>query len=214
MPDARPRRSRVVALALVLAFAPRLARADDVPVEIRASDGRTYEVEKRTGESVTLHVPTRYGNVSTRAYVHAPLCATPCNATLVTGEHVLAVIHHGDSIEGGAPVLITGPSRIDVDYTDNSGARAVGAVVFCGSLIGATALLLGAGSSHDDSAQRGYLVGGLSVLLVGTIFGLAMFQVNDSVSFHVEPLTLAPLGGRERGPSAVLPQGLALTAAF
>jgi hypothetical protein len=137
----------------------------------------------------------------------------------VTGEHVLAVGTGEGLIEGDEPVRITGPSRVEVDYRDNSGARVAGGLLLFGGTAGGVGLLCAgvveSNNGNPSESSEATLVGlGVGLIVVGALFGGSMLTMKDGVAFHVTPLTPAPLAGREGAPSAALPQGLALTGTF
>jgi hypothetical protein len=234
MPRSHCRRLAAVAVPFCLTLAGA-AHADEpttAPV-IAETDSPGLEVFDQT-PAVTM-VPVRIGRYGgttfQRAHVFAPVCnPSPCSGELALGSHVLALSKPGRGlVRAETPVTIEGPSTIHGTLEDNSGWRAAGALTLVVSALTGATLMVAA--VHEENVQDcslgpqycttetrktvdgGLVIAGAITVTAGMIAGFAMGYTSDRAYFTVTPLTLG--GSTEgRGPTALLPNGLAVTARF
>ncbi|WP_394829653.1 hypothetical protein [Pendulispora albinea] len=141
---------------------------------------------------------------------YATLCVAPCTTTFTPGEHRLALSHGtAKMVELPKPVTITGPTRLQIAYTSNAGVRAAGYVLVLGATAGAVGIFY-AGRTGKRTCDRKTgkcteeispesLVGGIAVLTVGVIAGVALALVSDKADIKAIPLPSA-------GPIRFVPQ--------
>lgn len=162
------------------------------------------------------------GSASARGYTR--ICAAPCDATLPTGRHRMALSIRGKTpIEAHDPVALDGPARIRGVYTENGTIRAVGWVVIGTSVVAGTILIVvGASPTKQQcttpgdpetcftvpAADTGLEGAGLAVMGLGALTGLVMILQHDHATFEVTPVDAAL-----RLPSPVAREGGWLTAA-
>jgi hypothetical protein len=197
--------------------APREAAAPRPLVTVEAGEARVH-FESDTPET-DLHIRTHdatvtgagwgarggfvYGAVA-HGYDH--VCAAPCDATLATGTHRLALSYRGKApVEPEDAVTLRGPSTIRGTYVDKSGTRIAGWVVVIGSLVGGSALLFASFQSTQDCSLQsvtgsctkqftidGGLAGGsAAVYVLGTIVGVALAMQHDGATIEVTPLDVS-----------------------
>jgi hypothetical protein len=81
-----------------------------------------------------------YGEVVTRSY--QPICEAPCQATLLSGRHRMALsLHGGKPVNIAAPVELTADSIVEGRYVDKSRLRKAGWATFIAGAVTGMALM-------------------------------------------------------------------------
>ena len=221
--------------SLSLALTAGTARAAE-PVAAAAihvdTSGENLEIFDRT--ALVTMAPVRVGRstVLQRSNVYSTLCTqTPCDTPIAPGTHFLAASKPGGSIIAAeAPVVITGPSKVNVDFVDRSAVRIAGVVALPLSLLLGMALTTAALSSSEThctlgpsrmspscstDTNTGLLVAGAAIGAGGALISMVLMFQADAVSFSVTPLTLgAPHETGRATATSIVPNGLGLTMRF
>ncbi len=180
---ARAQESRAPAADVESSTKPEEAKPQEtVPVQIVA-DQAQVEVERRLPQPTTV-------------------CTPPCDATMRNGLNWVAVSRAGGTpIE--LPVMVKGPSRLQVDFTSRKGIRTAGLITFAGTFVpGVIMIVLGA--VHHDVMCRPNIDGGticenlptpnelliglgVGLAVAGTAAGAVMFLTPDRANINVIP---------------------------
>ncbi|WP_394837533.1 hypothetical protein LVJ94_11555 [Pendulispora rubella] len=138
---------------------------------------------------------------SGKGKTYANVCAAPCEAEVPKGEQTLAVSYEGRK-PIDVPLIVRGPSKIQIDYTSNLDVRVAGLVIGIASVGGGIAAAVvghnqgdincgqdSAGSYRCRETERDYtMIGvGLGVALVGGIVGTIMALTHDEAKLTVAP---------------------------
>ena len=133
-----------------------------------------------------------YGEVVTRAY--QPICETPCDATLLSGRHRLAL-----SLQGKRPVEITQPIDLSTDavvegrYVDKSRIRKAGWAVFAAGAITGMALMFASVNYRYDPLYgqqiryRPMFYTGVGLFISSIITGSVLAAQDDEAAVNVIP---------------------------
>jgi hypothetical protein len=133
------------------------------------------------------------------------VCTAPCEATLPTGSHRMAL-----SLDGGGPVedeeavILNGPATVVGNYKSRKGTRTVGLVLGIGGLAAGTLLIVTADPSSED---RSRLWLGLGVMGASTLAWVVLGFLPDAAEIEVTPR----VGGAPRPAQARKRQGLSVT---
>ena len=118
------------------------------------------------GYGVGYGVAPYYGEVITKAY--QPICETPCEATLLSGRHRMAL-----SLEGGRPVDVAQPIDLSADaivegrYVDKSRMRKAGWATFVAGSIAGLAMMFASVSYRNDPFVSGSQIRNSGVFYTG-----------------------------------------------
>lgn len=121
---------------------------------------------------------------------YAPICETPCVATLLPGAHRMALaLNEGYPLDVERAIHLTTDSVVEGRYVDKRRMRRAGAMFGLVSVIAGTVMMLGAA---DFQNRRGInypvLYSGVGLLSVGIAVGLPLSMRRDEVSVEVYPL--------------------------
>jgi hypothetical protein len=133
-----------------------------------------------------------YGEVVTKSY--QPICEAPCDATLLSGRHRLAL-----SLDGNTPVEI--PQAIDLSsdaivegrYIDKRHIRKAGWAVFAAGAVAGMALMFASVNYHYDPfygqqiRYRPMFYTGVGLFVSSIVAGSVLASRNDEVSVNVYP---------------------------
>jgi len=134
-----------------------------------------------------------YGEVITKTY--QPICEAPCNATLLSGRHRLAL-----SLGGGKPVDVARPIDLTVDsvvegrYVDKGRLRKAGWATFvAGSVAGLAFMLASVDYRYDPfyGDQLRYpamFYSGVGIFVSSIIVGAVLAAQDDEAQVKVYPL--------------------------
>jgi hypothetical protein len=163
-----------------------------------------------------LHVRTRQATFAGAGYggdwsdpnngtirVYHRVCTGPCDATLPAGEHRFALSYQGMApVEADRALAIDGPATLRGTYEDRGPFRIAGWILFGASVgLGAGMVLaalsqatrdcsgemVNGGCVVDSSPNKGLLVGGGVVMLVGTLAGVVLGLQRDRATIDVTP---------------------------
>lgn len=133
-----------------------------------------------------------YGEVVTRNY--QPICVAPCEATLLSGQHHLAV-----NLQGGPPMNVgtidlTGNAIVDTTYVNRRKLRVVGWSVFVAGAVSGIAMMFASVNYNntdfnrgDDIRNRGVFFSGVGILGASIITGSVLAAQRDKASVTVSP---------------------------
>ncbi|MFW5739811.1 MAG: hypothetical protein ACOC1F_05535 [Myxococcota bacterium] len=168
--------------------------------------------------------------VETKVDAYSNLCTAPCEVTLPTGTHRLALSRDkGTPVEPDDPIRLEGDSVVEGKYISNSGIRIAGGVVAIGSPAVGVGLILTSTEEEEVCDHRGCrtestlndnkLLGGVAVTLVGGGIGYLLLQMPDGAEISVTPMSSTGLGGtqaadRTETTDALVPRGAALYGRF
>jgi hypothetical protein len=177
---------------------------EEHPIHFEANR-KDVQLLVRTGQAETSGAGWAFGRYGGPAYYsghtvqYANLCTAPCDATLPTGSHRLALaLQGGKALEGEHAIEIDGPTSIRGNYESRAGIRIAGLFVLLGSAIGGTALMVSAihtggttcnnnycASGTSSNIDSGALWGGLAVVGIGSLVGAVMLLIKDNVTIEV-----------------------------
>ena len=134
-----------------------------------------------------------YGEVVTRAY--QPICEAPCDATILSGRHRLALSLGGNRpVEVNQPVELTADSIVEGRYVDKSRMRKAGWAVFAAGAITGMALMFGGVNYSYDPYYYGQSIRypamfytGLGLFLSSIITGSVLASQDDEAYANVYP---------------------------
>jgi hypothetical protein len=144
-----------------------------------------------------------------QARSYTQICTAPCSATLPTGTHRLALSQgNGPAVEVEEPVTLSGPSSLEGTYVSYKGTRIAGWLVFAGSLVAGTALMLSARSTENKQSCYGtycstmpetsvdstQLALGGGVMVVGSLVGVILALKRDEASIQTSSQAAAASG--------------------
>jgi hypothetical protein len=134
-----------------------------------------------------------YGEIVTRAY--QPICEAPCQATLLSGRHRMAL-----SLRGGVPVNVTQPVNVLEDsvlegrYIDKSRLRKAGWAVFVsGAVAGMVMMFASVDYQYDpfDTTDQirnpGVFYSGVGIFVSSIIAGAVLAAQDDEAYIDVLP---------------------------
>ena len=132
-----------------------------------------------------------YGEIVTRAY--QPICEAPCQATLLSGTHRMAL-----SLRGGAPVNVKQPITLTEDaivegrYVDKSRIRKAGWAVFISGAIAGMAMMFASVNYRYDPfvtgnqiRNPGVFYTGVGLFLGSIITGSVLASQDDEAHINV-----------------------------
>lgn len=135
-----------------------------------------------------------YGEIVTRAY--QPICAAPCQATLLSGTHRMAL-----SLRGGAPVNVRQPitlteaSIVEGRYVDKARLRKAGWAVFISGAIAGMVMMFASVNYQSDPfvtgnqiRNPGVFYTGVGVFVSSIIAGSVLASQNDEAHINVYPV--------------------------
>ena len=133
-----------------------------------------------------------YGEVVTRAY--QPICEAPCDATLLSGRHRLALSLRGNQpIEISQPVDLTADSIVEGRYVDRSRIRKAGWAVFAAGAITGMALMFASVNYRYDPLYgqsirySGMFYTGVGLFVGSIITGAVLASQDDEAYANVYP---------------------------
>jgi hypothetical protein len=145
------------------------------------------------GASIGYGAAPYYGEMVTRAY--QPICETPCDATLLSGRHRMAL-----SLDGGKPVNVSQPIDLTVDsvvegrYVDKRRIRRAGWATFVAGSIAGMALMFASIDYrydpliNDQIRYRPMLYTGVGLFVGSIIAGSVMASRDDEAHVDVHPV--------------------------
>lgn len=133
-----------------------------------------------------------YGEIVTRSY--QPICEAPCDATLLSGRHRLALSLHGKPpIEINDPIDLSVDSVVEGRYVDRSRIRKAGWAVFAAGAITGMALMFASVNYRYDpiyGQQIRYpamFYTGVGLFVSSIITGSVLASQDDEASISVYP---------------------------
>jgi hypothetical protein len=135
-----------------------------------------------------------YGEVVTRTY--QPICEAPCDATLLSGMHRLALsLRGGKPIEVKEPVDLTADSIVEGRYVDKSHLRKAGWAVFAAGAITGMALMFASVDYRYDPTVPGQQLRfppmfytGVGLFVSSIIAGSVLAAQDDEAYVNVYPV--------------------------
>ena len=133
-----------------------------------------------------------YGEMVTKAY--QPICETPCDATLLSGRHRMAL-----SLDGGRPVNVAQPIDLTTDsviegrYVDKRRIRKAGWATFVAGSIAGMALMFASINYRTDPVYgdqiryRPMFYTGVGLFVSSIITGSVLASQNDEAHVNVYP---------------------------
>lgn len=147
----------------------------------------------RAGYGIGYGAAPYYGEVVTRAY--QPICEAPCDATLLSGRHRLAL-----SLDGQRPIEVQKPIDLSADaivegrYVDKSRIRKAGWAVFAAGAITGMALMFASVNYRYDPIYSGQQIRyppmfytGVGLFVSSIITGSVLASQDDEASVNVYP---------------------------
>jgi hypothetical protein len=145
------------------------------------------------GYGVGYGVAPYYGEVVTKAY--QPICETPCNATLLSGRHRLALsLQGGKPVDVAQPVDLTADSIVEGRYVDKSRMRKAGWATFvAGSITGMALMFASVNYRYDPfyGSQIRYppmFYTGVGLFVSSIIAGAVLASQDDEAHVNVYPV--------------------------
>ena len=133
-----------------------------------------------------------YGEVVTRNY--QPICVAPCEATLLSGQHHLAVNLQGRPPMNVGTIDLTGDAIVDTTYVNRRKLRVAGWSVFVVGAVAGIAMMFASVNYNntdfnrgDDIRNRGVFFSGVGILGASIITGSALAAQRDKASVTVSP---------------------------
>jgi len=131
--------------------------------------------------------PVYSGEVATG---YAPICETPCVATLFPGTYRMALaLNEGYPLDVERAVLLETDSLVEGHYVDKTRMRRGGAMFGIVSMVAGTVMMLVAA---DFRNRRGInypvLYSGVGLFSAGVIIGMSLSTRADKVEINVHPL--------------------------
>jgi hypothetical protein len=134
-----------------------------------------------------------YGEVVTRAY--QPICEAPCDATLLSGRHRLALSLNGNKpIEIREPVDLTADAVVEGRYVDKSRMRKAGWAVFAAGAVAGMAMMFASinyrydpNNPGDQIRYRPMFYSGVGLFLGSIITGSVLASQDDEAYANVYP---------------------------
>jgi hypothetical protein len=135
-----------------------------------------------------------YGEVVTRAY--QPICEAPCDATLLSGRHRLALSLDGNRpIEAKQPIDLGTDAIVEGRYVDKSRIRKAGWAIFAAGAITGMALMFASVNYRYDPIYYGQQVRypamfytGVGLLVSSIITGSVLASQDDEAHVNVYPV--------------------------
>lgn len=134
-----------------------------------------------------------YGEIVTRSY--QPICESPCDATLLSGRHRLAL-----SLDGNRPIEVSQPIDLSTDaivegrYVDKRRIRKAGWAVFATGAITGMALMFAGVDYRDDPLNVGQQIRfpamfytGVGLFISSIITGSILASQDDEAYVNVYP---------------------------
>lgn len=144
------------------------------------------------GAGVGYGAAPYYGEMVTKAY--QPICEAPCDATLLSGRHRMAL-----SLDGGKPVNVVLPidltedSTVEGRYVDKRRIRKAGWATFvAGSIAGMALMFASINYKHDPLAgdqirYRPMFYTGVGLFLGSIVTGAVLASQEDEAHINVYP---------------------------
>lgn len=131
--------------------------------------------------------PVYSGEVATG---YAPICETPCVASLFPGTYRMALaLNEGYPLDVEQAVHLTGDSLVEGRYLDKNRMRRAGAMFGIVSMVVGTVMMLGAADfRHRRGVNYPVLYSGVGLFSAGLIVGLPVSTRPDEVQIKVYPL--------------------------
>lgn len=121
------------------------------------------------------------------------MCMAPCETSLRTGHHRMALSWEGGApVEASRPIPIRGPAKVEGIYQSNAGYRIAGWVVGVASLVAGTVLIMNSGDDTDK------LTAGFAISVIGGGGGFLLATMKDSAELRVTPASDARTRAKHR----------------
>jgi len=140
------------------------------------------------GASIGYGAAPYYGEIVTKAY--QPICETPCDATLLSGRHRMAL-----SLDGGKPVNVSQPIDLTVNsivegrYVDKRRIRRAGWATFvAGSIAGMALMFASIDYRYDPLINDQIRCRPMFYTGVGLFVGSVMASQDDEAHVDVHPV--------------------------
>jgi hypothetical protein len=145
------------------------------------------------GAGIGYGVAPYYGEMVTKAY--QPICETPCDATLLSGRHRMAL-----SLDGGKPINVPQPidltedSIIEGRYIDKRRLRKAGWATFVAGSIAGMALMFASIDYRydpligDQIRHRPMFYTGVGLFVGSIITGAVLASQDDEAHVDVHPV--------------------------
>jgi len=145
------------------------------------------------GYGVGYGVAPYYGEVVTKAY--QPICEAPCNATLLSGRHRMALsLDGGKPVNVAQPVDLTAESIVEGRYVDKRRMRRAGWATFVAGSIAGMALMFASIDYRydplfgDQIRYRPMFYTGVGLLVGSIITGAVLASQDDEAHVNVYPV--------------------------
>jgi hypothetical protein len=133
-----------------------------------------------------------YGEVITRAY--QPICEAPCDATLLSGRHRIALsLHGGTPVNVAQPIDLTTDSVIEGRYVDKSRMRKAGWATFIAGSIAGMAMMFASVNYQYDGFYGNQIryapmfYTGVGIFVGSIITGAVLAAQDDEAQVTVYP---------------------------
>ena len=145
------------------------------------------------GAGVGYGAAPYYGEVVTKAY--QPICEAPCDATLLSGRHRMALsLDGGRPVNAPQPIDLTADSTIEGRYVDKSRMRKAGWATFvAGSIAGMALMFASIDYRHDplygdQIRYRPMFYTGVGMFVGSIITGAVLASQDDEAHISVYPV--------------------------
>lgn len=135
-----------------------------------------------------------YGEIVTKAY--QPICEAPCEATLLSGRHRMALtLRGGAPVNVRQPVDVSVPSIVEGRYVDKSRLRKAGWAVFVTGAVAGMVMMFASVDYRNDPFVNGNQIrnpgvfySGVGIFLSSIIAGSVLAAQNDEAYVNVFPV--------------------------
>lgn len=134
-----------------------------------------------------------FGEIVTKAY--QPICEAPCEATLLSGRHRIALtLRGGPPINVQQPIDVSVPSIVEGRYVDKRRLRKAGWAVFVTGAVAGMVMMFASVDYRNDPfvtgnqiRNPGVFYSGVGIFLSSIIAGAVLAAQNDEAYVNVFP---------------------------